>query len=66
MVDSKGKAAETPSSKPHKKRKKTKASVEEVTKKAKLLASTTFAVRTTKVYFDLYLLVYVHMLRFKS
>lgn len=45
MVDPKWKVPETPFSKPHKKRKKTKISVVGELKKAKLLASTTFVVR---------------------
>lgn len=49
MVDPKGKVAELPTSKLHKRRKKSKTLVEETPKKAKLLVSSMFAARTTKV-----------------
>lgn len=51
MVDPNRKVAKVPSSKPYKKRKKTKASVEEAIKKAKLLTSAMSVVGMIKVYF---------------
>lgn len=49
MVDQKGKAVEVPASKLHKKRKKSKTPVEEMPKKAKILAFALFTVWTAKV-----------------
>lgn len=51
MVDPNQKVAKVPSSKPYKKRKKTKASVEEAIKNAKLLTSAMSVVGMIKVYF---------------
>lgn len=62
MVDLKGKAPETPSSKLQKRKKKIKASTEGALKKAKLLAYAMPAVAMTKVYFKL---LYQFMLRLK-
>lgn len=53
MVDSEGKAVEVPSSKSQEKKKKTKTSVEEAFKKAKLLALNTSSGRTAKVHLTL-------------
>lgn len=55
MVDPKGKVAEVPTSKPHKKRKKSKTLIEKMPKKAKLLSSSKSAVRTTKVQLTLFI-----------
>lgn len=55
VVDGKEKATETPSNKPQKNKKKTRASVEGEPKKLKLLASTMSAAGIGKVYLVLYL-----------
>lgn len=53
----KGKAIEVPTSKRHKKRKKSKTHVEETPKEVKLLASAISAARKTKVHPRFYLLM---------
>lgn len=53
VVDLKGKAVKTPSKKPKKKR-KIKASIERMSKTAKLLASAMYSVTTTNEYLELY------------
>lgn len=53
MVDPKGKAVEVHTSKLHKKRRKCKTPIEEMPKKAKLLASAMSVARTTKVHLTL-------------